>query len=50
MLHLEHFLDKEAIITAAKNTGAIVTAEEHLHHGGLNIHLLEIIVSCLFAC
>jgi transketolase len=28
-------VDKEAIIKAATDTGAIVTAEEHLEHGGL---------------
>lgn len=28
-------VDAEAIVTAAKETGAIVTAEEHLRHGGL---------------
>ncbi|MBH43117.1 MAG: transketolase [Chloroflexi bacterium] len=28
--------DTEAILSAARDTGAIVTAEEHLKHGGLN--------------
>ena len=28
-------LDEEAIVKAAADTGAIVTAEEHLEHGGL---------------
>lgn len=28
-------IDKDAIIRAARETGAIVTAEEHLEHGGL---------------
>ena len=28
--------DIGAIVAAAKDTGAIVTAEEHLRHGGLN--------------
>ena len=36
-------VDKEAIITAAKNTGAIITAEEHLHHGGLKSIVSQVI-------
>ena len=36
-------VDKETIITAAKNTGAIITAEEHLHHGGLNSIVSQVI-------
>tara|TARA_Y100000588_G_scaffold368934_1_gene437435 strand:+ start:13276 stop:14058 length:783 start_codon:yes stop_codon:yes gene_type:complete len=36
-------VDKEAIITAAKNTGAIITAEEHLHHGGLNSIVAQVV-------
>jgi transketolase len=34
-MHTVKPLDKEAILEAASNTGAIVTAEEHLLHGGL---------------
>ncbi|MFH1484724.1 MAG: transketolase family protein [Chloroflexota bacterium] len=35
-------IDKEAIITAAKETGAIVTAEEHLLQGGLGSRVARI--------
>jgi transketolase len=28
-------IDEEAIVAASRETGAIVVAEEHLHHGGL---------------
>ena len=35
-------IDKEAIITAARETGAIVTAEEHLQHGGLGSQVAQI--------
>ena len=34
-MHTVKPLDKDAIAKAAKETGAIVVAEEHLHHGGL---------------
>jgi len=34
-MHTIKPLDVEAIARAAKETGAIVVAEEHLHHGGL---------------
>jgi transketolase len=34
-MHTVKPLDTEAILEAASNTGAIVTAEEHLLHGGL---------------
>jgi len=34
-MHTIKPLDVEAIAKAAKETGAIVVAEEHLHHGGL---------------
>ena len=36
-------VDKEAIITAAKHTGAIITAEEHLHHGGLSSIVSQVV-------
>ena len=34
-LHTIKPLDEEAILKAARETGAIVVTEEHLHHGGL---------------
>lgn len=37
-------IDKEAIIAAANDTGAIVTAEEHTTHGGLGSAIAEIVV------
>lgn len=37
-------LDKETIIKAAKETGAIVTAEEHTTHGGLGSAVAEVVV------
>lgn len=37
-------LDKEAIIKAAQETGAIVTAEEHSTHGGLGSAVAEVVV------
>ncbi|GKV65850.1 MULTISPECIES: transketolase family protein [unclassified Sporosarcina] len=37
-------LDKEAIIDAAKNTHAIVTAEEHSIYGGLGSAVAEVLV------
>ena len=36
-------LDKTAIIDAAKETGVIVTAEEHLLHGGLGSSVAQVI-------
>jgi transketolase len=36
-------LDEAAIIQAARDTGAIITAEEHLKHGGLNSTVSQII-------
>jgi len=35
--------DQNVIISAAKDTGAIVTAEEHLHHGGLGSTVASIV-------
>lgn len=43
-LHTIKPIDKEAIIKAAKETGAIVTAEEHQIYGGLGSAVAEIIV------
>lgn len=37
-------IDKEAIISAARETGAIVTAEEHTTHGGLGSAVAEVVV------
>lgn len=37
-------IDEEAIITAAKETGAIVTAEEHSVFGGLGSAVAEVVV------
>ena len=37
-------LDKEAVIKAAQETGAIVTAEEHSTHGGLGSAVAEVVV------
>jgi transketolase len=37
-------LDEEAILLAAKETGAIVTAEEHLEHGGLGSRVAQVVV------
>lgn len=37
-------LDVEAIITAAKETGAIVVAEEHINHGGLGQAVSQVVV------
>jgi len=36
-------IDEEAIITAAAETGAIVTAEEHLEHGGLGSKVAQVV-------
>ncbi len=37
-------IDEEAIIKAAAGTGAIVTAEEHLEHGGLSARVSQVVV------
>ncbi|MFH1382593.1 MAG: transketolase family protein [Chloroflexota bacterium] len=37
-------IDEAAIIQAARDTGAIVTAEEHLEHGGLGSTVARIVV------
>ena len=36
-------LDEEAVIQAAKETGAMVTAEEHLAHGGLGSRVAQVL-------
>ena len=38
-------VDETAIIKAAKETGAIVTAEEHLEHGGLASAVAQVLVN-----
>ena len=37
-------LDAEAVILAARETGAIVTAEEHLQQGGLGSRIAQVVV------
>ena len=37
-------LDREAVTLAAKETGAIVTAEEHLEQGGLGSRVAQVVV------
>jgi len=37
-------LDEEAVLAAARETGAIVTAEEHLEHGGLGSQVARAVV------
>ncbi len=36
-------IDEQAIISAARDTGAIVTAEEHLEHGGLGSAVARVV-------
>ncbi len=42
-LHSLRPLDEAAIVAAAKETGAIVTAEEHLLHGGMGSNIARIV-------
>lgn len=44
-MHTLKPLDREAIVKAAKETGAIVTAEEHQVYGGLGALAAQIVVS-----
>lgn len=44
-MHTIKPLDVAAIAKAAKETGAIVVAEEHLHHGGLGAVVAQAVVS-----
>ena len=39
-------IDRDAIVQAALETGAIVTAEEHLEHGGLGSRVSQIVSCC----
>jgi transketolase len=43
-MHTVKPLDVDAITRAAKETGAIVVAEEHLHHGGLGSVVAQAVV------
>lgn len=43
-MHTVKPLDNEAVIAAARETGAIVTAEEHQYFGGLGSAVAEVIV------
>jgi transketolase len=42
-MHTIKPIDKQAIITAARETGAVVTAEEHQIHGGLGSAVAEVL-------
>ncbi len=42
-LHTIRPMDKDAIAAAAAETGAIVTAEEHLLHGGMGSNVARIV-------
>ena len=46
-MHTVKPLDKEAIVKAAKETGAIVTAEDHQIHGGLGSAVAECLAQLL---
>ncbi len=43
-MHTVKPLDRDAVIKAAKETGAIVVAEEHLRHGGLGSAVAQTVV------
>jgi transketolase len=42
-MHTIRPLDREAVATAARETGGIVTAEEHLLHGGMGSNIARIV-------
>jgi len=42
-LHTIRPMDREAIAAAARETGAIVTAEEHLLHGGMGANIARVV-------
>jgi len=44
-MHTLRPLDAEAIATAARETGAIVTAEEHLLQGGMGANIARIVAT-----
>jgi len=42
-MHTIKPLDRDAIVRAAKETGAIVVAEEHLVDGGLGVRVAQVV-------
>ncbi|MCJ7666694.1 MAG: transketolase family protein [Anaerolineae bacterium] len=42
-MHTVKPIDRQAVITAARETGAIVTAEEHLAAGGMGTYVLRVV-------
>ncbi|MDG2387876.1 MAG: transketolase C-terminal domain-containing protein [Planctomycetaceae bacterium] len=42
-MHTVKPIDREAVVSAAKETGCIVVAEEHLHHGGLGSAVAQVV-------
>jgi transketolase len=42
-MHTVKPIDRDAIVSAAKETGSIVVAEEHLHHGGLGGAVAQVV-------
>ena len=42
-MHTVKPIDRDAIVKAAKETSAIVVAEEHLHHGGLGSIVAQVV-------
>ena len=42
-MHTIRPMDKEAIVAAARQTGAIVTAEEHFLHGGMGSNIARLV-------
>lgn len=45
-MHTLRPVDQEAIVAAARDTGAIVTAEEHYIHGGLGSTVSQVVARC----
>jgi transketolase len=44
-MHTIRPMDEDAIVAAARETGAIVTAEEHLLHGGMGSNIARIVAA-----
>jgi len=44
-MHTIRPMDTEAITAAARETGAIVTAEEHLLHGGMGSNIARVVAA-----
>ena len=44
-MHTLRPMDAEAVISAARETGAIVTAEEHLIRGGMGAQVAQIVTA-----